>query len=301
MPAAVVAALTSVVVVAPAHASRADFAVSVTGPADLSIDHTGLIKVVVVHEGKGNADTSLSVSLPAQLSVTGVSEGSCTWSSSRVDCSFPRVSGGKPVSLSIGVRATQTGTGDTVAQLPTDADPSDDTASLTTTVGPAPVPVQTASAPYGEAYATRYGSADASTGRTDVVITGACTEQCTGEAGMEQRFLLSGSGQRSVDVDVAFDVDAVSATAAPGVDTSARVFLFAPGGLVHMCSTDLDTALDEPVTGPVTVRCSVPGGLSGGSSIAVQADLLVTAAPLVDAEARAFVRTITVSGAAETS
>lgn len=298
---AVVAALTSVVALAPAHASNADFAVSVTGPGHLSIDDVGLLEVVVVHEGKGNAGTTLAVSLPAQLTATGVSDSSCTWSSSRVDCSFPRVSGSKPVTLSIGVRATQTGTGDTVAQLPADPDPSDDTAALTTTVEPAPVPVQTASAPYEEAYATRYASADASTGRTEVVIPGACTEQCTGEAGMEQRFLLSGSGHRSVDVDVAFDVDAVSAAAAPGADTSARVFLFAPGGLTHICSTDLDPALGEPLTGSVTVRCSVPGGLSGGSSIAVQAGLFVTAAPLVDAEARGFVRSITVSGAAETS
>lgn len=301
--AAAVAALTTVAVAvaAPVHASSADFAVSVTGPTEVSVSDTGLIKVVVAHQGKGHAGTTVSVSLPPQLVVTGVSDGSCTWSPSRVDCSFPRVSGAKPVTVSIGVHATRTGTGETVATLPTDPDPSDNTASLTTTVDPAPVPVQTASAPYEEAYMSRYGFADAGTGRTDVVITSGCTAHCAGEAGIEHRFLLSGSGQRSVDVDVAFDVHTLSATAAAAADTSARVFLFSPGGRVHACSTDLDPPFDEAVTGPVTVRCSVPGGLPGGSSIAVQAELFTTAAPLVDVEARAFVRSITVSGTVETA
>lgn len=288
-------------VVAPAHAGAADFSVTMTGPGQVQVEDHFRYDLAVSHEGKGQAGTRLTVALSAELVVRGLSsagsdEGSCTFSAQRVDCTFDQISNNNPATVSVDVRAAVAGTGTATATLAADAVDSNNVASVSTAVTDRPVEPQAFTSPYDSAVVTRYGSANPATGAVQVLVPATCEADCGGAAGFDQRLVLSGTGSRTWDVEVVFDVGRIRESIPLAADVDAVVHLFATGGASHGCNVDLDGLLAERSGERVVVRCSWPTSILGGTGVMVRAFVYVHAQPSVEVEASAVVSAINVGG-----
>jgi hypothetical protein len=229
---------------APAAAAPngGDFGVTMTGPVKVTVLDEFSYQVDVKNFGPGRADAVVSGQVPAGFAVRGASptHGTCAVAGETFRCDLTRVAPGSRATVYVKVRAVQRGQWTVTASLSTDADAANNTTSVVTEVEH-----QRLTPPYDEAYASGHGRADVVTGAVSVVVPSGCITSCSGLALVDERVVLSGSGNRTVDVAVVLRLSDFNVQ--PGDRAVADVVLFAEGREAHVCAHDLSTAYDlEP-------------------------------------------------------
>ena len=279
---ALAAALAASLSAPAAHAAPSDLAVSMTGPAHVEVDDRFLFDVAVRHHGKGKAGTTLTVALPFELVVTGVSttHGSCSFTHRTVDCTLDGIVGSKPARVTVGVYASAGGTATTSATIADDADTSNNTATVTTVVDVPPAEPQTVTAPYQTDATSGLGAADAATGAVGVRIPGTCLSSgssvgpCSGAASVGHAFVLTGFGLREVHATVTLDLQVAEIEPAEATSAAVAKVTLTLGGTSVVCESEL-VGLEAGVFSRrderLTLACSWPASVPSRNELRVDA------------------------------
>lgn len=267
---------------APAHAAPSDLAVTMTGPAQVEVEDRFHLDVAVGHDGKGKAGTTLTVTLPFELVVTGVSttHGSCSFAHRTVDCTLDGIAGSKPARVTVGVYAAAGGTATTSATIADDADTSNNTATVTTVVDVPPAEPQTATAPYETDDTSGLGAADAATGAVGVHIASSCLSSgspaglCSGAASVGHGFVLTGYALREVHATVTLDVQLAEIDPAEPTAAAVAQVSLTLGGESVVCESDLvgiEAGVYARRDERLTLGCSWPTSVPSRNELRVEA------------------------------
>lgn len=265
---------------ASAQASSADFAVSMTGPAQVEVGQRFLYDIVVTHDGKGKASTTLTDRLPAQLTATGASSthGACSVTPREVVCEVANLPGSRQASITIAAAFTEAATVTNAVTLTTDGNAGNNSAAVTTTGYVLPPEPVTLTPPYHRATSGGLGTADATSGALGVDIPSTCVQnggapgRCDGFGRVDHSLMLDGGGPRQFAVDVELYVRKATVTGAePTAGVLASVILHF-GSDFTLCETQVvgATAASLSISDQtLRLRCAWPTTVPSGNPASV--------------------------------